>query len=142
MARRRLLGGRQYQEAAHPNPSAPGRAVPCGPWLVLRTTLRGCHTHKIGGPRLASRLSDLTDELERNGVGKTVRLTVQRDGRTRTVETDAPHLVSGPRTTKFPSRALQDRQKCRSYKDMTGMRSKPPGGLVVSQDLSRYVPED
>src|SRR6266487_2309457 len=34
------------------------------------------------------RLSDLTDELERNGVGKTVRLTVQRDGRTRTVETE------------------------------------------------------
>jgi len=34
------------------------------------------------------RLSDLTDELERNGVGKMVRLTVQRDGRTRTVETE------------------------------------------------------
>jgi S1-C subfamily serine protease len=32
------------------------------------------------------KLSDLTDELERNGVGKMVRLTVQRDGRTRTVE--------------------------------------------------------
>jgi S1-C subfamily serine protease len=30
----------------------------------------------------------LTDELERNGVGKTVHLTVQRDGRTRTVETE------------------------------------------------------
>jgi len=74
------------------------------------------------------RLSDLTDELERNGVGKTVRLTVQRDGRTRTVETEAPHLVSRPRTTKFPSRALQDLQKCRSYKDMTGMSSKTPRG--------------
>jgi S1-C subfamily serine protease len=34
------------------------------------------------------RLSDLTDELERNGVGKTVRLTIQRDGRTRTIETE------------------------------------------------------
>jgi 2-alkenal reductase len=34
------------------------------------------------------RLSDLTDELERNGVGKTVRLTVQQDGRTITVETE------------------------------------------------------
>ncbi len=34
------------------------------------------------------RLSDLTDELERNGVGKTVRLTVQRGGLTRTVETE------------------------------------------------------
>jgi hypothetical protein len=34
------------------------------------------------------RLSDLTDELERNGVGKMVRLTVQRDGRTRTVESE------------------------------------------------------
>src|SRR6266700_6423336 len=74
------------------------------------------------------RLSDLTDELERNGVGKTVRLTVQRDGRTRTVETEAPHLVSRPRTTKFPSRALQDLQKCCSYKDMTGMSSKTPRG--------------
>ena len=29
------------------------------------------------------RLSDLTDELERNGVGKTARLSLQRDGRTR-----------------------------------------------------------
>jgi S1-C subfamily serine protease len=34
------------------------------------------------------RLSDLTDELERNGIGKTVRLTVLRGGRTRTVETE------------------------------------------------------
>ena len=40
------------------------------------------------GRQAVRRLSDLTDELERNGVGKTVRLTVQRDGRTRTVETE------------------------------------------------------
>jgi 2-alkenal reductase len=33
------------------------------------------------------RLVDLTDELEEGGVGKTVRLTVQRNGQTRTIET-------------------------------------------------------
>jgi hypothetical protein len=45
----------------------------------------------IGEPvrsRGVRRLSDLTDELERNGVGETVRLTVQRDGGTRMVETE------------------------------------------------------
>ena len=34
------------------------------------------------------RLSDLTDLLEEAGVGKTVRLSVQRDGQTRTVEAE------------------------------------------------------
>jgi S1-C subfamily serine protease len=34
------------------------------------------------------RLSDLTDLLEEAGVGKTVRLSVRRDGQTRTVETE------------------------------------------------------
>ena len=34
------------------------------------------------------RLSDLTDELERNGVGKTARLRVQRDGQARTVDVE------------------------------------------------------
>jgi S1-C subfamily serine protease len=31
-------------------------------------------------------LSDLTDELERIGAGKSVRLTLERDGRSRTIE--------------------------------------------------------
>jgi S1-C subfamily serine protease len=34
------------------------------------------------------RLSDLTDLLEEAGVGKTVRLSVQRNGQTRTIETE------------------------------------------------------
>ena len=42
------------------------------------------------------RLSDLTDELERNGVGKTARLSLQRDGRTRTVDVE---VVDVGRTT-------------------------------------------
>ncbi len=34
------------------------------------------------------RLSDLTEELERNGVGKTARLTIQRGGQSRTVDVE------------------------------------------------------
>jgi 2-alkenal reductase len=34
------------------------------------------------------RLADLTDALEQAGVGKAVELTVMRDGRTRTIQTD------------------------------------------------------
>jgi len=34
------------------------------------------------------RLADLTDQLEELGVGKTVRLTLQRNGRERTVDLD------------------------------------------------------
>jgi 2-alkenal reductase len=36
--------------------------------------------------KAVQRLSDLTEELERNGVGKTARLRVQRDGRARSVD--------------------------------------------------------
>jgi S1-C subfamily serine protease len=38
--------------------------------------------------RPVHRLSDLTEELERNGVGKTARMRVQRDGRSRTVDVE------------------------------------------------------
>ena len=34
------------------------------------------------------RLSDLTDLIEEVGVGKTVRLSVRRNGQTRTIETE------------------------------------------------------
>jgi 2-alkenal reductase len=41
------------------------------------------------------RLSDLTDELERSGVGKSVRLTVKRNSRTRTVDVDVVDIGRG-----------------------------------------------
>jgi hypothetical protein len=49
----RLLGGRQYQEAAHPNPSSPGRAVTMQPLARFAHHIARLSHHKIGGARLA-----------------------------------------------------------------------------------------
>jgi len=68
------------------------RSAPGSP--AERAGLRGVdfNTGTIGDVIVAAndkpvrRLSDLTDELERVGVGKTIRLTVQRGGATRAVD--------------------------------------------------------
>jgi len=78
------------------------RTAPGSP--AERAGLRGVdfNTGKLGDVIVAvndkpvHRLSDLADELERNGVGKTARLSLQRDGRTRTVDVE---VVDVGRTT-------------------------------------------
>jgi 2-alkenal reductase len=79
------------------------RALPGSP--AQRAGLRGVNpqTGEIGDVivevdgRPVRRLSDLTAALERAGVGKPVELTVERDGRTTTVQVDVADLGQGPR---------------------------------------------
>ncbi len=79
------------------------RALPGSP--AQRAGLRGVNpqTGEIGDVivevdgRPVRRLSDLTAALERAGVGKPVELTVERGGRTTTVQVDVADLGQGPR---------------------------------------------